>query len=439
MGNPYLNRNESIILTTHNVRFGSIVTELILTSQRLILFDTGHAQFRFQTIPLLTIETVIPGEDAQGSPNISLSISAMTPDSASQLKEFVFSQLTSGERTQERDKWVKHLKKQIAAVRQEALLSTLPPSQKAPDIIFEETKTTGVDYVPAGYVSEEIRPVPPEPVFTPPDRVSEADTDSTGELPEKTIPVPEPGVSLAQDDAQPPAEQSPVSFPVQPPPDIVSEADTDSTGELPEKTIPVPEPGVSLAQDDAQPPAEQSPVSSPMQPPPASSSKLLFIAVTAIIIIVIGIAVGLFYSPVLQANPTESPVLVISPTMTPAATTIVPPSTVQQTPTPQVTAEPTSQPIVLIPDRGVWVKVHYAGNFTGGVGTSGDMKLVNASGVKYYQLPVTEGVVEVIIQKQDGSGDLLTVEVYKNGRMLARSTKATPFGTIDLRVDLKEP
>ena len=389
MGNPYLNRNESIILTTHNVRFGSIVTELILTSQRLILFDTGHAQFRFQTIPLLTIETVIPGEDAQGSPNISLSISAMTPDSASQLKEFVFSQLTSGERTQERDKWVKHLKKQIAAVRQEALLSTLPPSQKAPDIIFEETKTTGVDYVPAGYVSEEIRPVPPEPVFTPPDRVSEADTDSTGELPEKTIPVPEPGVSLAQDDAQPPAEQSPVS--------------------------------------------------SPMQPPPASSSKLLFIAVTAIIIIVIGIAVGLFYSPVLQANPTESPVLVISPTMTPAATTIVPPSTVQQTPTPQVTAEPTSQPIVLIPDRGVWVKVHYAGNFTGGVGTSGDMKLVNASGVKYYQLPVTEGVVEVIIQKQDGSGDLLTVEVYKNGRMLARSTKATPFGTIDLRVDLKEP
>ena len=388
MGNPYLNRNESIILTTHNVRFGSIVTELILTSQRLILFDTLHVQFRFQTIPLLTIETVIPGEDAQGSPNISLSISAMTPDSAPQLKEFVFSQLTSGERTQERDKWVKHLKKQIAAVRQEALLSTRPPSQKAPDIIFEETKTTGVDYVPAGYVSEEIRPVPPEPVIVPPD--------------------------------------------------IVSEADTDSTGELPEKTIPVPEPEVSLAQDDAQPPAEQSPVSSPVQPPPASSHKFLFIAVTAIIIIVIGIAVGLFYSPVLQANPAGSPIPLISPTMTPAATTIVPPS-VQQTPTPQVTAEPTSQPIVLIPDRGVWVKVHYAGNFTGGVGTSGDMKLVNASGVKYYQLPVTEGVVEVIIQKQDGSGDLLTVEVYKNGRMLARSTKATPFGTIDLRVDLKEP
>jgi hypothetical protein len=388
MGNPYLNRNESIILTTHNVRFGSIVTELILTSQRLILFDTLHVQFRFQTIPLLTIETVIPGEDAQGSPNISLSISAMTPDSAPQLKEFVFSQLTSGERTQERDKWVKHLKKQIAAVRQEALLSTRPPSQKAPDIIFEETKTTGVDYVPAGYVSEEIRPVPPEPVIVPPDIVSEAGTDSTGELPEKTIPVPEPEVSLAQEDAQPPAEQSPVSSPVQPPPDI--------------------------------------------------SHKFLFIAVTAIIIIVISIAVGLFYSPVLQANPAGSPIPLISPTMTPAATTIVPPSTVQQTPTPQVTAEPTSQPIVLIPDRGVWVQVNYAGNFTGGVGTSGDMKLVNASGVKYYQLPVTEGVVEVIIQKQDGSGDLLTVEVYKNGRMLARSTKATPFGTIDMRVDLKE-
>ncbi|MDD1699167.1 MAG: hypothetical protein LUQ04_00030 [Methanoregula sp.] len=385
MGNPYLNRNESIILTTHNVRFGSIVTELILTSQRLILFDTGHPQFRFQTIPLLTIETVIPGEDAQGSPNISLSISAVTPDSAPQSKELVFSRMTSGERTQERDKWVKHLKEQIAAVRREALLSPRPPSQKAPDIIFEETKTTGVDRVPAVNVSEEISPAPPEPVFTPPYMVSETDTGSTEGLPEKAFPLPE------------------------------------SEG--------------SLAQDDAQPAAEKSPLSSPVQPPPDSSNKVMFIAVTAIIIIVIGIAVGLVYSPVLQVNPTQSQVL---PTMTPAATTIVPTSAVQQTPTIQVTAEPTNQPIVLIPERGVWVKVDYAGNFTGGVGTSGDVKMVNASGMKYYQLPVTEGVVEVTIQKQDGSGDLLTVEVYKNGRMLARSTKATPFGTIDIRVDLKE-
>jgi len=55
MGNPYLNRDESIILTTHNVRFKSLVTEVILTSQRLILVDSRHAQFRYQTIPLETL------------------------------------------------------------------------------------------------------------------------------------------------------------------------------------------------------------------------------------------------------------------------------------------------------------------------------------------------------------------------------------------------
>jgi hypothetical protein len=90
-----------------------------------------------------------------------------------------------------------------------------------------------------------------------------------------------------------------------------------------------------------------------------------------------------------------------------------------------------------MPDKGVWVKVHYAGNFTGRVGTSGDLKQVNGSGDQYYQIPITEGIVEVSIQKEDGSGNVLAVEVYQNGRMVARSIKATPFGAIDIREILK--
>ena len=90
MGNPYLNRDESIILTTHNVTYNSVVTEVIFTNQRLILFDSRHAQFRYQTIPLATIETVMIREDAQDNPVILLSISPISPDSPPQSRELLF-------------------------------------------------------------------------------------------------------------------------------------------------------------------------------------------------------------------------------------------------------------------------------------------------------------------------------------------------------------
>ncbi len=106
-------------------------------------------------------------------------------------------------------------------------------------------------------------------------------------------------------------------------------------------------------------------------------------------------------------------------------------------PTPQITVVPTPLPTLSIPDKGVWVKVQYAGNFTGRIGTSGNLKLVNASGDQYYQIPINDGIVEVLLQKEDGSGNMLVVEVYQNGRMVTRSTKATPFGSIELRETIK--
>jgi len=87
----------------------------------------------------------------------------------------------------------------------------------------------------------------------------------------------------------------------------------------------------------------------------------------------------------------------------------------------------------MMPDKGVWVKEQYTGNFTGRVGTSGNLKQVNASGDQYYQIPITDGIVEVLLQKEDGSGNLLVVVVYQNGSMVPRSTKATPYGTIEIR------
>lgn len=386
MGNPYLNRDESIILTTHNVSFNSLVTEVIFTNQRLILFDSRHAQFRYQTIPLATIETVMIREDSEGNPVIFLSISPLTPDSPPQSKELTFSRQTSGDRRQECVEWVKQLKEQIASVRLQALPSTQPPSFHETDIIFDDISPDETERVPAGSPLPELRAEPSEPIITPPLPSREAEAGSTTGSPGNAIPAG-PG----------------------------------SEG--------------SLVQDSAET-TQKDPLSSRFHPPPAQPSKPKLIAVTAIVVILALVAGAFIYATVLQGNAGEPSVPLVTPSITPAAT-IIPTPTVPQTPASQITLVPTPQPTVIMPDKGVWVKVHYAGNFTGRVGTSGNLKQVNGSGDQYYQIPITEGIVEVLLQKEDGSGNMLAVEIYQNGKMVTRSTKATPFGTIEIRENIK--
>src|SRR5512136_1396443 len=141
MGTPYFKRDESIVLTAHDVKFDSTLSDVMLTNQRLILIDSGYAQFSPQTISLSTIETVIGGEDAYGNPIITLSLAATTPGGATQTKELAFSQKTAGERKQECDDWVKRLKEQIALVRQKRSIPKIVTDEDT-DIIFDDTITS---------------------------------------------------------------------------------------------------------------------------------------------------------------------------------------------------------------------------------------------------------------------------------------------------------
>jgi hypothetical protein len=45
--------------------------------------------------------------------------------------------------------------------------------------------------------------------------------------------------------------------------------------------------------------------------------------------------------------------------------------------------------------------------------------------------------VDVTIEKQDGSGDVLSVEVYNDGTLVKRDTNSAPRGVVDMSVDLK--
>jgi hypothetical protein len=426
MVNPYLNRDESIILTTHNVSFNSLVTELILTNQRLIIFDTRHIQFRYQTIPLTTIETVMAREDTQGNPVMYLSVAGMTLDSAPQSKEFIFLPQTSGERIQECESWIQQLKEQIASIRRQKILAMQPSQPEETDIIFEDTKATIIEPVPAGEAPPEINPEPPQSIVSPPfPEKSDIIFDDT----KATIIEPVPAGETPPEISQEPSESILSPLPAFTSGDTESEAGLAGSSSGP------------IASDEQAPVAsEEAPQKEPLSPhpPPVSASRPKIIAIVGIVIVILAIVGGAFiYSTMPGEIPVEPSVPVVTPAITTAVTIVSTPS-VQQTPAPQITTVPTTQPLLMTPEKGIWVKIIYAGNFTGRIGTSGDLKQVNASGEQYYQLAITEGIVEATIQKQDGTGRELTVEVYQNGKMIARSTKTTPFATVDLRVDLNK-
>jgi hypothetical protein len=98
---------------------------------------------------------------------------------------------------------------------------------------------------------------------------------------------------------------------------------------------------------------------------------------------------------------------------------------------------PTSPPQLLVPKFGVWVRLTSNGTYTGSVGTTrGGMKEVNTSGDQFYQISVRDGIVDVSVQKQEGSGDELAVAVYKEGVLVTRTNTTVPKGTVDLHANL---
>jgi hypothetical protein len=385
MSTPYFNRDESIILTAHKVKFDSALSDVMLTSERIILIDAGYAQFKPQIIPLTTIETVIPGEDAYGNPIVTLSLAATTPGGATQTKELVFSQQAGGERKQERNDWVKHLKEQIKSVREKASVAVKAPPELDTDIIFDDTIGTFTNGTPEN-------PVPPE----------------TGAA------VQEPGSTL------PPEDTMSGGAAVAPLPEEQSAGGTGAaTATEPSKTS----------------------LSSRFHPADASPDKRNYSSIAAIFIVFLAVAgIAIMYSGMMQATPQVTPVPTPLPT-TPAATTAATPVQTTIVPvlttSPVTTVVPTAQPQIIIPGTGVWVRVQYGGNFTGQISLSGGIRDVMGSGDRFYQLPTVSGMVAATIQKQDGSRNVLAVDVYKNGTLVKSGTAAAPRGIVDLHVDLK--
>jgi hypothetical protein len=347
MDTQYLTSGESIILKLQDIVVSGVRTDVVLTSTRIILVDSGRDQAGHQGIPFETIGSVMTGDNAFHEPTITLTINA--PSGETKTVELIFFRKPGIEKRYERDQLVAKLKEHISPSLVHASPTALSPSGQAAGAEPGARHNTGYG--------------------DPQD---------------------------AKSATHPPAQEWSPTF---------SAYTTRS-------------------------------------PPPADPSvRLKFNAITVVIIIIVAVVGGaLIYSQFVKAKPSgnagpaanQSPATYTGTAYTPETT-----MTVQQTTAPEVTPPPSSPPHILVPTSGVWVHVQYPGNFTGTVGTTrGGLREVNTTGEQYYQVPARDGIIDVSLQKQEGSRDELAVEIYRDGSLLKRSNTTAPRGTVDLHLNL---
>jgi hypothetical protein len=507
MAGPYLKSGESIILTTDRVLIDDTEYDLILTSQRLALVDSGHTSDQPQVVPFATILSVKGRMTPAKEPVITLAIIDPVGLDDSKTIDLIFSQQPYQDRSAECDLWVKKLIENIVSVRQEPApagkqtaaekATGIRPSVRrfiAPEVLLPHTDVPqnhrpSKDLLSAmqgaAWESPDIapnEPVPEKEAATEPETPPETEETSspsfvsgkeiptpTSEIQETEQPVnpvepvqsmediPEEGTEHATAPATPfrelipeiPKEVQDSPAPVQPDnrqtgpvayieelsrqieeiePVQAEETVAFRTGAGEPIGLPdnVSFPVISGAAPDVVP-ASASPATSPAgigpadgQPPvpqPKKKRAMIFVAVSLIILVIVGAVAIISVPPILeQANEADHPA--ITPIMTP----------------PPVT---TAIPTIAIPPQGVWVKVTYNGTFVGSYGNPGptNQQEVRGTGVQVYAIRNSNNTVQASFRKLDDSGNNLTVEVYNNGTMVTHVSKSSPRAEIDILVN----
>ncbi|MEN6395786.1 MAG: tetratricopeptide repeat protein [Methanoregula sp.] len=167
---------------------------------------------------------------------------------------------------------------------------------------------------------------------------------------------------------------------------------------------------------------------SPSQVPAAPERKRSKIITVTIVVICIIAASGIIVMKNMQGSAGFS----LFPTPTPEVTTI--PVVVTAVPTATPVPTPT---LPVVPSSGVWVEIIYDHFYSGSVGTPGNMQEVSGgqqsvpnTGDQFYPVPANSGFVTASLHKNDGSGDKLTVKVYKDGTLVKTDSTTTPYGVL---------
>jgi len=161
--------------------------------------------------------------------------------------------------------------------------------------------------------------------------------------------------------------------------------------------------------------------------------KKILLAAVAVIIVIAVIAAGVvFVYPMLSKGGSSpaSPSSAATPAATPQG---------QTTPSAQSTwaaATPAATTTVSIPQTGVWVHVSYLGGFKGTYGLSSELQPMKSSGDRVYEIVNATGPVQANFEKTDSSTrHEITVEIYKDGKLLTQGSTSAAFGRVALAAD----
>jgi len=381
---------ESIILTTHRVSFNGVLYNMILTTQRLILVDSGDTRSDPRTIPLVLLQSATAGDGAAGEPLLTLPLGGTAGTAQSGAMNLSFPRHFGKDRRRERNEWIKKLNTHTASARHETVFSKLCA---APGNMM---RFFGAARIRNGEPSDGTLPgeAPPGPAAAP-EKAGSPRTERPAMPNDNGTPDDGTGkgIPLGALTPQVPAPAGSV--------DAGTPADPMHGG------------GGALSSVGTPPPVTGPP---PAPPPPRRMGQHTIGTVALVLIFILGVAAGAFlYSQYgfAQSEDTRAPVAA-----------------------PESTAQPTPAPTpAIIPREGTWVRVVYNGTFVGWVGNPGALQHVGGFGEQLYWIRKNTSYVQASFQKQDYSGKTLTVEVYSSGVMTYRRTVRSPMGEVAFLID----
>lgn len=484
MGDQFLNSDEAIVLTTHRISVNAVLYDLMLTTRRLILIDSTYARFEPRMVPLTTLLSVTAGKVATGEPVITLSRSVTGSAGGAEPLALIFSQQPGEDRRRERDAWLQRLIEDIVAARQQAALTELFSGGGETGKRPTGAQPRPIELAFPRQASPNTYPEPAEPVILP-DEPDDIPAKKAGPGSQETVPPPAPGAgqspgilmtgsaspdtvlqvppggdmppAAVQEEpagvaealpAPPAGEKPPAGAPETAGlPDLFSSAaravkeSTVAFKDHPPSTGTLPPETPAARGHDTQPEAEPALQPPSRSPPPAPRIRShTAIPVAALIIAILALAGGAFLLSQYMQNThagTQAPPAISAPTVTEAtplpAQTLTPAA--QGTPLPQGTPQLMTPPPAIIPGEGVWVQVAYNGTFVGWVGNPGSLQHVRGSGGQFYRIMRSDGLVQASFQKQDNSGEPLTIGIYVNGGIVFQRTIRTPKGELAVLID----
>jgi hypothetical protein len=471
---PELRGDEHILIRTQGIHVKSISFEAILTNKRIILIDRIKNLLPPKEIPLVTIQSIDPGENAIRDLVITLGV--ITKSGGTRQMVLTFARDGGGNRVKERDEWVNQIKVHITPSFEQFMKKVIPgidlenqekPASQVVNSPVQSHELTRslkkiVETVPAKetilgtYCTRCGTRVPDESDFCTKCGARilalPAGTQEPARAPFTSVPEPaiqnESPIENAIRTFEPLATKTPVAQPQDNP-----------SGAIPRPVMYTPESGVppssepelmfqpnAASESSKAPLAEKRspklfspkdlsptplvPSSMPnaVSPPPKKPSNRKKIILAGIIVIIIIAVVAVVVLPKMTSLGSHSSAVstVAVPTTGIPVTTS---ATVSSSNTPVAVA--TRAPVT-VPTTGVYVTVDYLGGFEGSYNVDGVTTNVTPnSGAQSYLIDNATGTITATFQKEDDTTTHpLTVGIYNNGNQLASNATSAAFGKI---------